>query len=500
MPVSRRQFLATTATAAASVTLLKSSSVFAAGVSDIRIATIGVRGRGQSHLDAFPKNVVAICDVDENVLNDKASKFEDKNGRKVQRVTDFRKLLDDKNIDAVTIATPNHTHALIAVLAAQAGKDVYCEKPIAQTIWESRQVVQAARKYDRIIQCGTQARSSESIKSAVEFIRSGELGPIRYAMGTCYKPRPSIGKSETPFKFPSTIDKDLWLGPASDEAFYRPEKNSQGGFNPHYDWHWDFNTGNGDMGNQGIHQMDVARWFLGVDTLAPRVLSIGGRLGYEDAGNTPNTQVAYFDYPEAPLIFETRGLPHSKLGQKRWDRSMDNYRGVQIGVIVQCEKGYVAVGSNYTDCFAYDNQGKQIKGWQNRGLPHFENWLNAVAAHNSSLLNAEIHEGHLSSSLCFMGSISHRLGEKKRADEIAEVVAGRELLANSFDRMASHLRANEVDIDGEAALTLGASIELDTASEMFVGNDAANELRTRKQRAPFIVPDLETQGAATTTG
>jgi predicted dehydrogenase len=499
MPVSRRDFLTTTAAAAAAISILPSTAR-AAGTSDIRIAAIGVRGRGQSALAELSDNIVAICDCDQDVLEERASKFEEKHGRKVQRFTDYRKLLEDKNIDAVTIATPNHTHALITIAAAQAGKDVYCEKPTAQTIWESRQMVQAARQYDKVIQCGTQARSSDSLKQAVEFVRSGELGPIRYAVGTCYKARPSIGKSDTPFQFPATIDKDLWIGPAADEAFYRPVKNSQGGANPHYDWHWDFNTGNGDMGNQGIHQMDVARWFLGVDKLAPRVLSIGGRLGYEDAGNTPNTQIAYFDYPDAPLIFETRGLPHSKAGQKKWGGSMDNYRGIQIGVLVQCEKGYIVAGNSYMDCHAFDNEGKQIKGWKNRSLPHFSNWLNAVAARNSSQLNAEIHEGHLSSALCFMGSISHRLGEKKRAAEIAESVAGRELLANSFDRMAGHLRANDVDIDSEAALTLGAALELDTATEMFVGNDAANEMRTRKQREPFVVPDLERAATPRTTG
>ncbi len=490
MSVSRRQFLATSAATAASLTLLRANSAFAAGVSDIRVATIGVHGRGQSHLAEMPANIVAMCDVDENVLHQRADKFAEKHGRKLELFTDYRKLLERKDIDAVSIATPNHTHALISVAAAQAGKDVYCEKPIAQTIWESRQVVAAARKYDRIIQCGTQARSSDSIKSAVDFVRGGELGNIRYAVGTCYKPRKSIGKLDTPLEIPSTIDYDLWCGPAEMKDLYRSSL--------HYDWHWDFNTGNGDMGNQGIHQMDVARWFLGVDTLAPRVLSIGGRMGYEDAGDTPNTQIAYFDYPDAPLIFETRGLPRSKAGQSRWEGSMDSYRGTQIGVIVQCEKGYVVAGNSYHDAFAYDNQGQLIKGWKNRELSHCTNWLNAVAARNSSLLNAEIQEGHLSSSLCFMGSISHRLGAEKRAGEIAEFVQGRELLASSFDRMASHLRANAIDIDGEELLTLGAALELDTKSEMFVGNDAANELRTRQQRAPFIIPDLERESATTT--
>ena len=183
-------------------------------------------------------------------------------------------------------------HALIAIAAAQAGKDVYVEKPASHDIWEGRQMVQAARQNNRIMQCGTQSRSSTSLKEAVAFVHGGELGKIQYALGTCYKPRPSIGKLDKPLAIPSTIDYDLWCGPAAKEDLYRP--------NLHYDWHWDFNTGNGDMGNQGIHQMDIARWFLGEDALAPRVISIGGRLGYEDAGNTPNTQIVYLDYPSRP--------------------------------------------------------------------------------------------------------------------------------------------------------------------------------------------------------
>ena len=489
MSVSRRHFLATTASVAAATSLLSSRRTFAAESADIRIATIGVRGRGQSHLDGLSRNIVAICDVDEDILHERADKFAEKHGRKVELFTDYRKLLERQDIDAVTIATPNHTHALLAVAAAQAGKDVYLEKPIAQTIWESRQVVQAARKYDRIIQCGTQARSSESIKSAVAFVRSGELGPIRYAVGTCYKPRPSIGKLDKPLVIPATIDYDLWCGPAEKVDLYRSML--------HYDWHWDFNTGNGDLGNQGIHQMDVARWFLGADKLAPRVVSIGGRVGYDDAGNTPNSQIAYFDYPSAPLIFEVRGLPRSKEAQKSqqsWAGSMDKYRGIDIGVLVQCEKGHVLADGSYQSSSAYDNQGKLIKEWRVAGQSHFKNWLEAVANRNRTSLHAEIYEGHLSSSLCFMGSISHRLGKQVNASEIAAQVAGREHLADSFDRMAGHLRANDVDIDSQAALTLGATLELDPTTELFVDNPAANELRTRQQRAPFVIPDLESAG------
>jgi hypothetical protein len=250
------------------------------------------------------------------------------------------------------------------------------------------------------------------------------------------------------------------------------------------------------MGNQGIHQMDIARWFLGESQLAPRVISIGGRLGYEDAGNTPNTQTVYLDYPNAPLIFETRGLPRAA-GDRRY--TMDRFRGSQIGVIVQCERGHVLI-PNYISATAFESDGREIKHWEipDTALPkHIGNFLSAVAANDSSRLNADIHEGHLSSSLCHLGSISHRLGKRAPAGEIMEQVKGNELLSISFDRMASHLRANGVDIDGgEGALTLGPWLDLDPATEQFTGNDAANELRTRKQREPYVVPDLERSAVA----
>ena len=484
-PFSRRDFLATTAATVAASSLPNLSRAAAQDQSDIRIAVIGFNGRGNYHINQLKNNLVALCDVDEKVLYTKADWVDAEWGRKVEQFTDFRKLLERKDIDAVSIATPNHTHALIAVAAAQAGKDVYVEKPVSHNIWEGRQMVAAARKYDCIMQCGTQSRTSKSLQQAVAFVRSGQLGKIQYVLGTCYKPRPSIGKLEQPLAIPSHLDYDGWCGPAEKRELMRSRV--------HYDWHWDFNTGNGDMGNQGIHQMDIARWFLGEDKLAPRVISIGGRLGYEDAGDTPNTQVVYQDYPEAPLIFETRGLPRSKAAQQSWADSMDQFRGSQIGVIVQCESGFVWAPSNYTTVSAYDNQGQSIKEWNYKGEFHHNNWLEAVASRDPSKLNADILEGHLSSALCHTGAISHQLAEKKSAAEIADFVKGDQLLSNSFDRMAGHLRANDVDIDSdEGALQLGPWLEIDTDAETFTNNDAATQLRSRaKQRAPFVVPDIE---------
>ncbi len=493
MPLSRRDFLATTATTAASLSMARLAGAQDKDTSDIRVAVIGVNGRGQEHLDAIPNNVVAICDVDGQVLSRIAERFQKKTGRQVETFNDYRKLLERNDIDAVSIATPNHIHALIAIAAMQAGKDVYCEKPICYDIWEGRQMVAAVKKYDRIAQCGTQSRSSRCLQEAVAFVQSGGMGKIEYALGTCYKPRPSIGKLEKPLEIPSSIDYDLWCGPAEKVELYRPHL--------HYDWHWDFNTGNGDLGNQGIHQMDIARWFLGEQTLAPRVISIGGRLGYDDAGNTANTQIAYHDYPSAPLIFEVRGLPHSLAAQEKqdWRSEMERYRGARISVLVQCEKGHVLAHNDYTGVYAFDRQGHPVKEWRSENSSHWANWLSAVASRDPSKLHANLHEGHLSSSLCHAGNISYRLGQRQRANAIAEAIAGNDLLSSSFDRMASHLRANGVDVDSDdGAITMGPWLELDTITEMFTNNDQANELRSRKQqRAPFIVPDIEGEAAQT---
>jgi predicted dehydrogenase len=453
MTIHRRHFIQTTLGAAAALGVAR-RGLAATGLGDIRVAQIGFRGQGSGHignLAAAGNHVVALCDVDEQVLKNKVDELKAE-GRTVDAYTDYRKLLERKDIDAVSIATPNHTHALIAIAAAEAGKDVYVEKPVSHNVWEGRQIVAAARKNGRCIQTGTQSRSSKGIRQAVEFVQGGELGAVRYALATCYKGRPGIGKLSEPLKIPESIDYDLWCGPAEKRELYRPQL--------HYDWHWDFNTGCGDLGNQGIHQMDIARWFLGESTLAPRVFSVGGRVGYDDAGDTPNTQIIFHAYERAPLVFEVRGLPRAKRFQgDNWKDRMDQYRGCDIGVIVQCEKGYVLV-PNYSQAVVFDNSGEEIKRWDEGGR-HHENWLKAVAARDPKLLAADIQEGHLSSALCHAGNVSYRVGKKARLGEIAERVAGNELLAVSFDRMLGHLRANDVDVDGDVQLTCGEWIEVD---------------------------------------
>src|SRR6266511_698526 len=273
---------------------------------DLRVAVIGFNGQGKSHIHSLTGikgvRIVALCDVDRTVLEREAKELE-KEGKPIQTYTDVRKLLESKSIDAISTATPNHWHALISVWACQAGKDVYVEKPVSHNVWEGRKIVEAARKYKKIVQTGTQSRSSHAIKEAIEWVNAGNLGKITAARGLCYKPRVSIGKVDGPQPVPAGVDYDLWCGLAPTDPIRRKRF--------HYDWHWFWNYGCGDLGNQGIHQMDIARWFLGVNELSPRIVSLGGRLGYDDDGETANTQVIYHDYAKAPLIFEVRGLPRS---------------------------------------------------------------------------------------------------------------------------------------------------------------------------------------------
>lgn len=482
---SRRGFLKTGGAAVVGISL-SVPSISAASYArirganeNLRGATIGLNGRGKDHIRGLNKHLVALCDCDERVLGGVSDSFNKDHGRSVDQVKDFRKLLDRDDIDFVSVATPNHTHSLIAISAILAGKDVYCEKPVSHNVWEGRQLANAAAREKRVVQSGTQSRSSVGLNAALEFTKAGKLGKPLYAVGTCYKPRKSIGKLDKPLNIPDHIDYDLWCGPAEKRELFRPKL--------HYDWHWDFNTGNGDMGNQGIHQMDIARWFLGHDTISPRVISIGGRLGYDDAGDTPNTQTVIHDYESAPIIFETRGLPKGKEFQDgRWGRSMDNYMGSQIGVIVFYENGHMVIPS-YSKATAFDNDGNKIEGWD-RGGNHYENFIQAVQNQDPESLNAPILEGHLSSALCHTGGVSHQVGKTASVSEIMDSVSN-DRFKDSIKRMVDHLEANKVDL-AKTPLTLGADLKFDTTTELVQDNDSAGELLKRVGRDGFEVPEV----------
>ena len=275
---------------------------------------------------------------------------------------------------------------------------------------------------------------------------------------------------------PESVDYNLWCGPADMVPLMRQRL--------HYDWHWVWNTGNGDIGNQGIHEVDEARWALGDPKLPSRVISIGGRFGYVDDAETANTQIVFFDYKPAPLIFEVRGLP-----RKKDDKAMDNYRTIRIGVVVQCEKGYFAAGEG--GGWIYDNDGNRIQQFAGSGGGgHHQNFIDAVRSRKVSDLNADVEVGHFSAALCHIGNISYRLGKNTSVDEIKKTVGDNAELMDSFNRMVEHLKANEVDLEKEPII-MGPMLTMDTEKEQFAGENSilANMFIKRNYREPFIIPD-----------
>jgi predicted dehydrogenase len=493
--ISRRSFVKTSALVSAGAILpVRSWGQVLGANSDIRVAVIGLNGRGKNHLSSLAKipgvRVVALCDVDSALLEKTKASL---TGTECKTYVDVRDLLASKEVDAVTIATPNHWHSLGAIWALQAGKDVYLEKPVSHNVWEGRQLVNAAMKSDRIIQAGTQIRSGEGLREAVEWVKAGNLGKIKVARGFCYKRRESIGKTTGPQPVPSTIDYNLWAGPAPATP---PRRNTKNG-PVHYDWHWFWAYGNGDIGNQGIHQMDVARWFLGESNLPRHTLSVGGRLGYVDDAETPNTQVVIHDYATAPLIFEVRGLP-AKAGvtgsgvDPRLNADsggMDAYKGVSIGNVIECEGGYVMTKA-YFNATAFDNNGKVVKEFKGNDR-HMANFIEAVQARKSSGLFGPIEEGHVSSALCHVGNISHRLGAPTSDATTREKIKADKPLMEAYGRMVEHLKANQVKLDA-TPLTLGVPLTIDAKAERFTGanSEKANAMLTRQYRAPFVVPKI----------
>jgi predicted dehydrogenase len=485
-PISRRRFIAQSVAggAAACGALARPASAAPLGANDaVRVAVIGVRGKGEHHLQMLKEiagvRVVALCDVDETILNRRAEELSAA-GIQVVKDMDVRTLLERKDVDAVTIATPNHWHSLMAVWACQAGKDVYLEKPISHNLWEGRKVVEAAAKYNRIVQAGTQSRSDEALLELAAYLRSGELGRILRARGFCYKRRESIGKVTGPQPIPAGVNYDLFCGPAPLEPLRREQL--------HYDWHWVWATGNGDIGNQGVHEMDMCRWMLGEETLPRSVFSIGGRFGYDDDAETPNTQVAVYDYASAPLIFEVRGLP-----AKADVKHMDHYRGVRIGIAIECEHGTFAGGAG--GGVVYDRDGKRMKSLTSSGgETHMQNFIEAVRSRRAQDLNAQIAEGHISSALCHLGNISYRLGTETAAAEIAARVGTRAEVTETVERLQSHLAANGVDL-AQVKPTLGPVLTLLPDQERFASSSEydmgafANQLLRDRYRAPYVVPE-----------
>lgn len=387
----------------------------AKGANDrIRIAVLGVNGRGQNHIEEIMKiakefnvELAALCDPDMDVLQKRGDQVYKKYDKKVGIIQDFRKVYDDKDIDAVTLATPNHWHALQTIWACQAGKDVYVEKPATHNIYEGRKMIEAAYKYNRIVQHGVQLRSSVAIREAVEHLKNGLIGHVYMSRGLVYRWRPDIGNKGVSQK-PTGLDYDLWCGPAPMVPF---TKNLV-----HYNWHWHWNYGNGDVGNQGIHETDLCMWGLGLDRLPERITSMGGKFLWDDCKEVPEVQTSIYHYPkEKKMIqFEVR----------HWCTNLED--GAGVGNIFYGDKGYMVI-KGYDTYETYLGEKREKGPNRSEGgelTRHFQNWVDAMRARDMSVQNAPVQTGHLSSALAHLGNISFRLGKQLHFDPVAERFIG----------------------------------------------------------------------------
>jgi len=423
---TRREFIKTAATMTAGVRTVSALTLITRpervfGANDrVRVGVCGLHGRGKDHIDAFARvphvEIAALCDVDESVLNKRREEL----GGRPRTFVDIRQLLDDPTIDAISIATPNHWHALMGIWACQAGKDVYIEKPCSHNLWEGRQLVRAAQKYRRIVQHGTQSRSAPAMIDAIKHVRGGTFGEIYMARGLCFKRRDTIGHAEVE-PVPRGVDYNLWTGPAPLKPFTRNRF--------HYNWHWLFDTGNGDLGNQGVHQIDAARWGLGVG-FPNRICAMGGHFMFDDDQETPNTLTCTF------LFEQPDGTPKLlEFGVRHWITNNEAGLGRggvfsrhnAIGSMFYGSKGYLAAGNE--DSFSYESwigtdqtAGPHGKSENN----HFENFISCVRSRNASELRAPIEEGHVSCALVHLANASYRLGRSLRFDAETERVVGDE--------------------------------------------------------------------------
>ncbi len=473
---TRREFFEQSLFATAAAATVAHGSTLAAetpAASDpsetIHHAILGCRIRGRAHAKQFTRQegveVNYVCDPDLALAEELASEVEQQQGRRPQVVQDMRVVFDDANINTVSIATPNHWHALAAIWAMQAGKDVYVEKPVSHNIVEGRRMVEVARETGRICQAGTQNRSSGALAAAAQYIRDGKLGEVNFARTIIYGRRGSIG-GPGECEIPPQLDFNLWLGPGTDE---QPTRRRL-----HYDWHWVWDTGNGELGNNNIHMIDICRWLMGLDGLVDSVISLGGRLGYDDAGETPNTQIVVHRFGPRTVIQEVRGLKSDPFSEH-----------FQSGYVIEGTEGIVAAGALFSP------DGELIEKFSGPGENHFANFIKAVRSGRREDLKAEIEEGHVSTSLCHVGNISYRLGEPQPLAEIEsrlEAFDGPPHVRETLADLVPHLKSNGVNLK-ETPLTIGPVLEIDSKRERFIAAPRADALLTREYRQPFVLPE-----------
>jgi predicted dehydrogenase len=497
--ITRRRFVQSSLAASAAVAVAPRFGQAQSANEKFGVAVVGAGGRGGSHIAAWlgdPRTeILYIVDVDEDAGAKRCAAVEKQQGKRPKFVKDMRKAFDDKSVDLISTATPNHWHALCGVWAMQAGKDAYIEKPVCHNIAEGSALIAAARKYEKICQVGTQCRSAKACQDAVAFIADGGIGEVNFSRALCYKRRKSIGALGD-YPVPSSVDFNFWSGPAP----YTDPRVTRSRF--HYDWHWQRLYGNGDSGNQGPHQTDIARWGLGVDTHPNSVITYGGRLGYQaerndpnyvDAGDTANTEVSIFDYGKKCIVFETRGLDVSNSADEELNRLFGSTKGNKIGVVFYGSEGYV-VQRTYSHCVAYDkdfNVIKEFKGGEN----HFGNFLDACVSRKVEDLNADVREGHLSAAISHLGNISYYIGEHNTVsiDEVRQAVKGIKSLddnALTLERTVQHLKDNKVDLN-KYPISLGPHLKFDPEREVFPDSDEATAMCSREYREGFVCPTAD---------
>lgn len=404
----------------------------------VNLAVIGTGGRGRGHLRYFSEvpgtRIAAICDVNQEARERAAAIVRQLQGDAPKEYSDMRELFDDSEVQAVSVATPNHWHALSTIWACQAGKDVYVEKPASHNVFEGEQAVKAARKYKRMVQVGSQSRSIGHKRKAMEMLRDGAIGKVYMARGLCFRRRKSIGR--TPVEsVPPGLDWDTFLGPAP----MRPYTKNRFAYN----WHWFWDTGNGDIGNQGVHEMDICRWGLAEYTRPKTISSTGGKFVWEDDQETPNTQQAHFRFADSEIVFDVRNLSSPSEGDAPLRGS--NF----VGNIFFGDQGYMVVDPYGFRIFMGDEREKtheeaphEERTWD--PTPHMKNFIEAVRSRNQYALNADIQIGAMAAELCHLANISYRCQQQ---------------------------------------------LHVDPTTGLFVGNGIANEMLTRRYRPPYVVPE-----------
>jgi len=483
--LTRRTFLARSALIAAAAPAFRPST-WAAPIganAAIRIGIIGCGAKATAHAQQLLKRtdccIVALCDVDPRQLA-KLTALVGAAGPAPFTTAEARTLLARADVDAVLVVTPNHWHALLTVWACQAGKDVYVEKPMSHTVWEGRKMVEAAARYARIVQVGTQYRSESGLAEGIAFLHAGGLGKLRHVHAVYYGKRDAVAR-RAPW-YPDWLDYDTFCGPAPHGPLDREQL--------HYDWHWSWATGNGDLGNNGVHLLDVARRIVGADGPPRRVLGLGGRFVHDDAAETPNTQLALYDYAAAPVIYEQRGLP-SKPGVNY----MDQIDGVRVGVVAHCEGGTLG---GLIGCTARDLQGKVVKNFPGDGgvVAHMTNFLDAVRSRRAADLAAPPAIGHASAAICHYGNISVRVGTPATPAAIATALADQPAAATVAQALATHLEVHGVDL-ARRPLTLGPWLAVTPDGDGIASLDNADpaalararHLLRETPRPPYVIPE-----------